>query len=126
MTEQYKLQIPRMVWVQDAIGAGWVKRELLADLSAYTLDAPFICLEQATEGTSSWKYMREIEPEPEKPYMTPRQLLDAIRGGAVWCTKLARSVVRVYWDNAISVNNIEICYDWHGDESDVWEEARVK
>lgn len=114
-----------MVEVRSSIYSEWRVRELIADLSGFNVESPYICRDSVHSlDIVTWKQMREIEPEPERPYMTSHQWLDAIRGGAVWRCK-GESVAYSFWRSNIIINDIEICYDWRGDDSDLWVEARV-
>lgn len=125
MTEQ-KLPIPRMVEVRDRVDLEWEQRELLADLSEFYLDYPFICLDSdgVHRSGSEWKYMREI-PQPKTRPMTPRELLDAIRNGAVWRYAGGESVCAYWYSEMRQDVAKELCYDWHGTDSDVWVKAEV-
>lgn len=123
MTEQ-KLPIPRMVEVRDNDGDQWIPIELLADMSGLGVAYPYVCRNPYDEEDARrWKCMREI-PQPKTRPMTPRELLDAIRNGAVWRWVDGQAV---YWDWNNSLNNekILLCYDWHGNENDVWVKAEV-
>ena len=123
MTEN-KLPIPRMVEVRDCVTDNWTTARLLAVVAEDVTDYRYIVGDD-DEYPAGWKYMREPEPYPEKPYMTPRQLLDAIQGGAAWRYRRGDHPY-FHFDIGVDPSAIEICYDWHGEESDIWEEARVK
>lgn len=123
MTEQ-KLPIPRMVEVRSSNDTDWKQRELIADLSAFDVENPYVCRDSMLpESLVNWKQMREI-PQPKTRPMTPRELLDAIRGGAVWRYENG-NYARWDWNSETVIEKIELCYDWHGTDSDVWVKAEV-
>lgn len=123
MTEQK--QIPRMVEVRQHKDVPWRSQELLADLSEMGLEHPYICRSgDNDEYTTPWKYMREI-PQPKTRPMTPRELLDAIRGGAVWRYEGGESVCAYWYSEMRQDVAKELCYDWHGTDSDIWVKAEV-
>lgn len=124
MTER-KLPIPRMVEVRDREHDEWKQRELLADLSEFGVKAPFCCRDQGLRNVQcTWRYMREI-PQPKTRPMTPRELLDAIRNGAVWRYAGGESVCAYWYSEMRQDFAKELCYDWHGTDSDVWVKAEV-
>jgi len=60
-----ELPIPRDVLVRDSQDEKWFKRELLADLSRYNIDMPFICRNKSSGGSKTileWRYMQELPP----------------------------------------------------------------
>ena len=63
-----RLPIPRMVlvsdWDNEDIGK-WVERELLADLSEFGIDYPYVCRGEYDNNSSLWKYMKEISQVEE-------------------------------------------------------------
>lgn len=123
MTEQ-KLPIPRMVEVRSSDATDWKQRELIADLSDFDVENPYVCRDSMIPlSLVNWKQMREI-PQPKTRPMTPRELLDAIRGGAVWRYD-DRDYARWDWNIEISIERVLLCYDWHGTDSDVWVKAEV-
>lgn len=124
MTEQ-KLPIPRMVEGRDYNNQDWVTCELLADLSGMGLEFPYICRSTNNKfGSDKFKQMREI-PQPKTRPMTPRELLDAIRNGAVWRYEGGESVCAYWYSEMRQDVAKELCYDWHGNENDVWVKAEV-
>lgn len=71
-----KLPIPRMVLVSDYddedLEFKWMERELLADLSEFNLNYPYVCrCVDDSKITNDWKYMKEI---PQVEEMTLKQV----------------------------------------------------
>lgn len=124
MTEQ-KLPIPRMVEVRHGEYTDWKQRELIADLSDFDVENPYVCRDSMLPlSLVNWKQMREI-PQPKTRPMTPRELLDAIRNGAVWRYEGGESVCAYWYSEMRQDFAKELCYDWHGTDSDVWVKAEV-
>ena len=124
MNEQ-KLPIPRMVEVRDYDSIEWMRCELLADFLQFGISYPFVCRNPHNpKDVNRWKYMREI-PQPKTRPMTTRELLDAIRNGAVWRYEGGESVCAYWYSEMRQDFAKELCYDWHGTDSDVWVKAEV-
>lgn len=61
-----ELPIPRDVLVRDSESYKWAKRELIADLSKYVFEMPFVCRGKNGKAAVRWEYMKELPTEITK------------------------------------------------------------
>lgn len=75
-----ELPIPRDVLVRNCETDKWCKRELLADLSKYNIDMPFVCRNKKVYETfaTPWRCMKELPTEITKDQA--EEMLSQLKG----------------------------------------------
>lgn len=73
-----QLPIPRMVLVSDPELKEWEKKELLADLTKYNVEFPYVCRNDMTNTPVPYRYMKELPKEITKE--EAEKLLSELKG----------------------------------------------